>query len=279
MRRLLMTCLAAFLLSSAALWSQDSDLKDTPYFSGMPNYRITDGEDKEFASYLFYNGKDCKPVEGRKSHRAYTLKENASRASELQIMRNYTNAIKSLGGTVLFQGVCPDARAENSGYNMVVGLMRKEDSELWVEVCPFNDGGDYYITLVVKEAMKQDVSANDMLDALNRQGYVALYINFDTGKATIKPDSRPVIDQIVQMLETNPSLKISVEGHTDNVGAPISNQILSEHRAKAVLAAIVSQGIDQARLSAVGHGQIKPIADNKTEEGRAKNRRVELVKK
>lgn len=278
MRHIILACLIGLALLPAAR-SQDSEFKDTPYFSGMPNYRIADADDKEFAGYLFYNGKDCKQVEGKKSHRAYTLKENAPRASELQIMRNYANAVKKMDGIVLFEGICQDSRAENSGYNMMVGQVRKDGNELWVEVCPFNDGGDYYINLVVKESMKQDVTAGAMLEALNSQGRIALYINFDTGAATIKPNSRPIIDQIVQMLESNPELKIGVEGHTDNVGTPKSNQTLSEERAKAVMASIVAQGIDPARLSVVGHGQNKPLADNKTEEGRAKNRRVELVKK
>jgi outer membrane protein OmpA-like peptidoglycan-associated protein len=162
---------------------------------------------------------------------------------------------------------------------MMIGKAIKGGSELWVEVVPFNDGGDYYLTVVVKEAMKQDVTASDMLNALNRDGHIALYINFDTGKSTIKPESKVIIEQIVQMLKANPAVKISVEGHTDNVGNPKSNKMLSDNRAKAVVTAIVAQGIDAKCLSSVGHGQDKPIADNKTEEGRAKNRRVELVKK
>lgn len=144
---------------------------------------------------------------------------------------------------------------------------------------PFNDGNDYYLTLLVKEAMKQDVEASNLLEALNREGHVALYINFDTGKSTIKPESEPIIHQIVEMMRANPEVKISVEGHTDNVGNPESNKMLSEDRANAVVTAIVAQGIDAKRLSSVGHGEDKPIADNKTEEGRASNRRVELVKK
>lgn len=258
----------------------ESEFKDTPYFTGMPSYKITDASDQEFADYRFYNGKNCTTVEGKKHHRAYTLKKDAKQSSELQISRNYANAVTSMGGTVVFEGECSGADcAENCGYRMMVGKVIKGGNELWIEIVPFNGGDDYYLTVIAKEAMKQDITASSMLDVLNREGHIALYINFDTGKSTIKPESKLIIEQIVQMMKSNPELKISVEGHTDNVGAPKSNKTLSDDRAKAVVLAIVAQGIDTKRLSALGHGQDKPIADNKTEEGRAKNRRVELVKK
>ena len=80
------------------------------------------------------------------------------------------------------------------------------------------------------------------------------------------------------MLTTDPSIKISIEGHTDNVGTAAANQTLSQNRAKAVMDAIIAKGIDKARLSSKGWGQNKPVADNSTEEGRAWNRRVEIVK-
>ncbi|MDI7259965.1 MAG: OmpA family protein [Thermodesulfobacteriota bacterium] len=257
-----------------------SEFKDTPYFTGMPSHKIIEASDQEFADYRFYNGKNCTTIEGKKYFRAYTLKESAKQSSELQISRNYSNSVKSMGGTIVFEGQCSGADcAENCGGRMMVGKVTKGGNELWIEVAPFNDGNDYYLTVVAKEAMKQDVTASDMFDALNREGHIALYINFDTGKSTIKPESRSIIAQIVQMLKANPKLNISVEGHTDNVGNPKSNKTLSDERAKAVVAAIVAQGVDAKRLSTAGHGQEKPIADNKTEEGRAKNRRVELVKK
>ena len=81
------------------------------------------------------------------------------------------------------------------------------------------------------------------------------------------------------MLNSNASLKISIEGHTDNVGDAVSNKKLSNDRAKAVMDALVAKGIDKTRLSSLGWGQEKPVADNRTEDGRTKNRRVEIVKK
>ncbi len=280
MKFILIICIMVSISLPMEIKAQDSEFEDTPYFSGMPNYKIIDAADKEFDKYNFFNGKNCATIEGKKFSRSYTLKEDAKQSSDLQISRNYSTAVKNMGGIVVFEGVCEGANcAENCGYQMMVGKVLKDNNEMWVEVVPFNDGNDYYLTIIVKEEMKQDVTANAMLDSLNRKGYIALYINFDTGKSTIKSESKPIISQIVEMMKANTDLKLSVEGHTDNVGKPKSNKTLSEERAKSVVAAIVSDGIDAKRLSSVGHGQDKPIADNKTEEGRAKNRRVELVKK
>jgi OOP family OmpA-OmpF porin len=258
---------------------EESEYKDTQWFSGMPNYYIYDAQDIEFDSYNFYNGKNCTTVEGRKFKRTYSLKEDAQKASVIQIMRNYENAIKSMGGTVIYEGAPQEADcADNNGLNMVVGKAVKGGDELWVEIVTLG-GGDYYLTIVLKELMKQDVTASSMFEALNRDGHIALYINFDTGKSIIRDESKPIIDQIVEMMKENSDLKLNVEGHTDNVGSAASNKVLSEERAKAVVNAIVSQGISADRLSPAGYGMDKPIADNSTEEGRAKNRRVELVRK
>ena len=275
-------CILLMLLTSAVmnLQAQDeSKFKDTPWFSGMPNYYIYDAEDSEFDSYNFFNGKNCTTVEGRKFKRTYNVKEDAQKSSVIQVMRNYSNAIKSMGGTVIYEGMPQNADcADNNGLNMVIGKAVKGTDELWVEVVTLG-GDDYYLTIILKELMKQDVTASSMFEALNRDGHIALYINFDFGKSTIRDESKPVIDQIVQMMKANPDLKIGVEGHTDNVGTPASNKTLSEARAKSVVSAIVAQGVSADRLSPAGFGQDKPIADNNMEEGRAKNRRVELVKK
>lgn len=108
--------------------------------------------------------------------------------------------------------------------------------------------------------------------------FITYGITFDVGKSTIKPESMSEINRIVQLMTENPTLKFSVEGHTDATGNAASNQALSEARSKAIVDKLVELGIAADRLTSVGKGQNTPIADNSTDEGRAKNRRVEFVK-
>lgn len=108
--------------------------------------------------------------------------------------------------------------------------------------------------------------------------FITYGITFDVGKATIKPESMTELTRIVQLLNENPTLRFSVEGHTDNTGNTASNQTLSEQRSQAVVVKLTEMGIAADRLTASGKGQNAPIADNNSPEGRAKNRRVEFVK-
>jgi len=287
----------------SVVWSQEDaeGCKDHPLFNRMPNYYLGDCAQVEFGSMKFPVGKPdpnnenkikMEAVEGKIMAFYYYLKEEAKPASGLQIMRNFLNAAKQNGGVILgeYQGWCTGIYEYGNSINdgvipwpngctnwSTTIKLAKDNKEVWVYVQPTEEG--YNMVIAEKEAMKQDIQANEMFDALNKEGFIALYINFETGKADIKPESQKIIDQIVQMLKDNPTLNISIEGHTDNVGTPQSNQTLSENRARAVMNAIIAKGIDKSRLSSVGWGQTKPIADNKTEEGRAKNRRVEIVKK
>ena len=122
------------------------------------------------------------------------------------------------------------------------------------------------------------LDASQMKEALDRDGRVALHVNFDTDKATLREDAHPVIAEVAKLLGQDPELRLSIEGHTDNTGGAEHNQALSTARARAVLGALVGLGIDPARLQSRGFGQDKPVADNATPEGRAGNRRVELVR-
>ena len=109
--------------------------------------------------------------------------------------------------------------------------------------------------------------------------FITYGITFDVGKAVIKPESMGEINRIVNLMNENPSLKFEVQGHTDNTGSAATNQTLSEQRAQAIVAKLIEMGVSANRLTAVGKGQTSPLADNSTDEGRAKNRRVEFIKK
>jgi OmpA-OmpF porin, OOP family len=121
-------------------------------------------------------------------------------------------------------------------------------------------------------------SAAEMKNEIDKTGKAILNINFDTDKATIKADGQPIIVEILALLNANSNFKLSIEGHTDNSGTPEHNKQLSIDRANTVMNSLVSSGIDKNRLKATGFGSEKSISANDTEENKAKNRRVELVK-
>jgi outer membrane protein OmpA-like peptidoglycan-associated protein len=258
------------LISAGIGYAQDDPgCKDHPLLSRMPNFYIDSCEEKEFDQYQFKDSQEnWVTVEGTYYFIKYALKGGAKAPSELQIVRNYTNAIQKIGGKAVLE-------TRDKAYLKV----EKGGGTTWVHLEAHSVGTAYNLVFVEKKAMVQEVTAGDMLSALNKQGFVALYINFDTDKATIKLESKPIIDQIVKLLKDNPGLKVGVEGHTDSTGTPARNKTLSQQRAESVASALVKAGIDAKRLAAAGWGQDKPIADNKTEEGKAKNRRVEIVKK
>lgn len=119
-----------------------------------------------------------------------------------------------------------------------------------------------------------------LYDRLMSDGKIITYaITFETGKADLKPESEVEINRIAKLMQENPNLSFEVQGHCDATGSDKVNDPLSQKRAEAIVAALVDKGIAAARLTAVGKGSHEPIASNSTDEGRAKNRRVEFVKK
>jgi outer membrane protein OmpA-like peptidoglycan-associated protein len=145
------------------------------------------------------------------------------------------------------------------------------------------------LALKEQELAAQKAEAQKKLEALNSKA-ISVYkdargtilsmsdILFEFGKADLKSELKENLAEIAAILKNLlTESKVVVEGHTDNVGKDASNKKLSEHRAGAVMQYLVDRGVDKKRLSSVGYGATKPVAENKTEEGRAKNRRVELV--
>jgi outer membrane protein OmpA-like peptidoglycan-associated protein len=264
------------LLFATGGFAQQSDsagCKDHPLFpTRMPDYRLAACKVEEYGVYEFWSVKGPKTsVEGRFTFLTYAFTgQRAAEPSGLAVVRNYENAIKKVGGTIL--GSVPD--------RWVNGKIVKEGQETWAQIEKGN--GKIWLRIVEKKAMEQYIVADAAAlgNDIRATGRAAVYgILFDTGKSTIKPESAQAIGEIAKLLKADPTLKIHVVGHTDNVGDVDSNTKLSKDRGEAVLQALVrDHGIAAARLRSYGCGQFAPVASNDTEEGRAKNRRVELVK-
>lgn len=277
----LMFVLSLVILSGFSVFAQDEDsegCKDYPAFNRMPGFFISYCEEKDFDAYPFVvensDEEDAKAetVEGKFFEINYVLGEDQKSQSALQIFRNFENALKKSNATIVGKVV-----ESGNSYSFLNAKVKKGNTVIWISLHA-NDN-EYNLVIVEKEEMKQVIKADEMLEALNNDGYIALNILFATNKAVIEPESEEIVDQIYQMLKNNASLKVSIEGHTDNTGKAAGNKTLSENRAKTVMETLVSKGIDKTRLSSKGWGQEVPVADNRTEEGRAKNRRVEIVKK
>lgn len=265
---------SVFLLSVFAL-AQQKDVvgcKDHPLFNRMPESWIHGCSQKDFYAHQFNLGQGkTEQVEGRYWDIAYYPQAaSTSKPSELQILRNFENAVKKLGGTVL--------AAERTKETL---RLNKDGKDIWIEVwAEFT--GKYGLKIVEKQAMTQEIVANADVFAndLKSTGHSAIYgIYFDTGKSEIKPESEKAIGEIAKLLKNDASLKVFVVGHTDTVGSVDNNLKLSMDRADAVVQTLVrNHGIAATRLRAYGNGPFAPVASNDTEEGKAKNRRVELVK-
>ena len=273
---MLMTfCVMGAFPSFAAGDPNDSPgAKDPALFSRMTGFYIYRQEIKEFDRFEFPAGADKKEVvEGHHAFVIYYANEGITKPSGLQITRNYVNAAKASGGALVHE-------FEDGGTQYAVVKVVKGDKEAWAQI-EAADNGQYLVHVVEKQLMKQDVVANAeaLSGSIRETGRVAVYgIYFDTGKADLKPESGPALAEIVKMLNADPGLKVFVVGHTDTVGQFAANVTLSQNRAAAVVNALVSRhGIVASRLIPFGCGPAAPVASNKTEEGKAKNRRVELV--
>jgi OmpA-OmpF porin, OOP family len=281
--------LPVLTLSVVTAVAQRQPLKDHPkckdpaLFTRMPGFFMpVDSYCKhvQFDARAFLvqkgTGAEKQEVEGRKDEYCYAFDESSGQTppSSLQVQRNFQNAALKLGGKVLY--------SEKGHYYRMTLLLASGGKETWAE---FSTSGNtlaerYYLTIVEREAMKQDVVANAaaMKGGLADSGHVEIPgIFFDFNKAEVKPESQPALLEMTKLLQENPALRVWVVGHTDNVGTPEANLQLSSARAAAVVAALVQAGIDARRLAPFGAGPFSPVVANTTDDGRARNRRVELV--
>lgn len=263
-------CLAPLLASAADVGHDHPLVGRTPGFA-INQYYVHDYD--AFDAKLGRTGQPDLPfhVEGKVTYIHYYRGDKE--ISPFEVVANYTTALEQIGAVALNQS---DSALAYRAFK----LSRPGTGDIYVVVDPGgNHTHNYSLTFIESAQRQQVVSADALYKTLGKVGFVAFYVNFDTDKSTLKPDAAPQVAQIVALLKANPALEVFVDGHTDNVGPASTNKPLSQARAQSVVQELVKQGIDPSRLTARGFGPDVPIADNRLEEGRALNRRVELVKR
>jgi OOP family OmpA-OmpF porin len=266
--------LAVVLMGSFAFAQQDKKgCKDHPLFTRMPGTYIYDCKFSEFDGREWPDpdtqGKTKVRVEGKYwLITYYNQKGFEDKRSNLQISSNYSNAMKKIGGSVY------------GGEWWTYMKLLKDGKEIWAYVSCWPN--EIRIEIIEKEAMKQEVTADAkfMSEGISSTGHVAIYgIYFDFNKSDVKPESEPALNEIAKLLTGNTNLKVFIVGHTDNVGGIDYNMKLSQARADAVVKALTTKyKVNPQQMKAYGVGQLAPVASNDTEDGKAKNRRVELTK-
>lgn len=264
---------ALLVLAPQPIRAQRADREgcaDHPVVSRLDDFYINNCWVRDFDSWKFHTEHGDTTIEGRLYFYEYRLQDGGTKPSSQQVVRNYTNAIRTIGGEVT------DENRWNGSMKVMAG-----NQEVWVHVSG-DGGGSYRVWIVEKEAMEQDVvaSAAALSEGIDRTGHVAVYgIYFDVDRTALKPESQKAIAEIAKMLTENPGLRVLVVGHTDMTGSLEHNMELSQGRAASVVDALVQDHtIAAERLVPEGVGPLAPVAPNDTEEGRALNRRVELVR-
>ncbi|GHD75125.1 hypothetical protein GCM10007164_26670 [Luteimonas padinae] len=274
-------------------------LGEFPYLRLPAGYVYQGEEASDFERIPFWTGDRMEWVEGRLfGGRIIGDKAQGKTFSLLEYQRNMQAAIRQAGGQSIAQGRIPEefreavedadpelqSRLYSSMGNTFSGpvetfVIRRHDRDIWIQVGGYSNGGNLRVVETTPlEITAGLLEASELKRQIDADGRVAIQVNFAVDKADILSDSQPQIDQVLALLREDPALRLSIDGHTDATGDAAHNQRLSEARAQSVVAALVVQSIDASRLEATGHGQSQPVADNDTDEGRAKNRRVELVR-
>ncbi len=280
-----------------------AQLGDFPYYT-VPDWLKTGGysgeREQDFSLFEFYTGSGFYPVEGRLSVKY--LSANSDRGSddwnEYKFVQSFKKHFESLGAKKIWEGTIPwdafeqlEKEKNNADYsydyshkgnheNQIIYALKQGGKEVFFLIASTPLSG----SIVVAESGKFEqtigiLKSDEIKKQLDEKGKAVLYINFDTDKSTLKADGKEAVAEIAKTMDADKDLKISINGYTDNTGSAEHNLKLSQARAETVKEELVRSGIAADRLSAKGYGQETPIADNSTEEGKAQNRRVELVKK
>jgi OOP family OmpA-OmpF porin len=306
MRRFIaLTALLAFGLSTTA-FAQTRDVPGSRDYPGIgrfggsviTGYQVKDFDVSQLQAAPFKDGKatDDRKPEGRVTRIAYRTQPGPS---IVEVSRNFESQLEKAGFETLTRcdtdacGGIPFSEAIDSlpapqmwidGFNFHYYAGRKADGgrEIYATVTVSKNNDDVTAQLIVTqvgEIANKMVDAAAMAKGLGEKGHIALYgIYFDTDKAVLKPESKPTLDEIAKLLRGQPQLNVVIVGHTDSQGTYDYNMDLSRRRAEAIAAELVkSFQIAKTRLRTAGVGFLAPVGTNANEDGRALNRRVELV--
>lgn len=280
----------------ASIPYSESDIGVFPFFTPPKGYKeMNQPIKKDFdVCYFAVNGV-MKPFEGR-LYKANITNEQGTQFSQRYFEKSMEDYLASIGAVKVFDGTI--TREEYDRYNKQdphkgdEGDIGYADEQIRVYVIKTKDQGNIFIQYTCTNAgaklnilqendFKQTIkkiTADEITKDLSETGKSIVYITFDTDKSSITTAGIDLVIQIAEALKNDPSLKIAIEGHTDNIGDAAHNKKLSNDRAKAVMDALIAQKIDKSRLSAKGYGADRPLVANDSEDNRSKNRRVELVK-
>ncbi len=266
-----------------------------PYFALPDGYQpLNPPETRAFGHFLFWTGTALHEVEGKVFLSLIGTKDGKTYAS-YELKKNIEAVLTQAGGRKIADSRIPASLTETLPEDIRIGMyeglgnvynepvqtwvIRRPDRQIWVHFVPGSNNAAWTIletkpflqtaALLPAEQLKQD---------LDTTGKAVIQVNFATDRTEILPASAPQIDAVAGLLRTNPGLRLAINGHTDETGAAAHNQALSDGRAKAVMAKLVAAGVARDRLKARGFGASSPVAANDSAEGRAKNRRVELVR-
>ncbi len=310
MHRIASSCLVLVLAALLAPPAHAAKGQDHPLVGRYEGSKIVQYQQREFDEYALPLGAyedgeyaDKHHLEGKITWIGY---RNPDDRSTLEVFRNYQEKLASEGFEELWRCESSDEcgywfaskvfhadperflhaydTGADEGIRYLAAKRASDEGDVYVQLAVYDDGNNIWtrVRVIEQKAREKDkilVKADEMARQLDDSGSVALYgIYFDYDKATLKADSEPTLKEIAKLLEKDPELELLVVGHTDNQGDFAYNKDLSERRAAAVVTALVEDhGIARERLEPHGVAFLAPVATNATEEGRAKNRRVELV--
>lgn len=270
---------------------QGQSMSNLPFFHRFPNYQVQHTEMSEDQLEFPVSTVEYIGLKGKKAFAQYLFDQSATNLRHpkgTDLITQYQGIIRKMNGKQLL-----------SSENAATFQVKINDKMYWTAIETF-EGGSKYCILVVEGAsgevatsarnataggnsapsmqLRKFISAKDLYDEINAHGKATLNISFETGKFDLPQESHASVEEIAKLMKKATNLKISIEGHTDDVGTRESNKALSEKRARALLDALVQLGIPASRMSSKGWGSEEPLVPNNSEQNRLLNRRVEIIR-